>query len=143
MGAVVCKQCGEAKPESEYYSNRKNPHWCIECRKRKNKEHRKLNPDTYRGYEYKKKYGINLEQYNEMLAKQEGKCAICLFVYEKPLTVDHDHLCCPGEVTCGKCIRGLLCGKCNLGISYFNENIEVIERAITYVKLYGEPPWKR
>src|SRR4029077_2130187 len=29
------------------------------------------------------------------------------------LAVDHDHNCCPGAHSCGKCIRGILCGTCN------------------------------
>jgi hypothetical protein len=31
----------------------------------------------------------------------------------RPFCVDHDHTCCPGEYTCGKCVRGLLCDDCN------------------------------
>lgn len=70
-----------------------------------------------------KKYGLTLEQYDEMLAKQGGVCAIC----KKPetrkgsewLSIDHDHKCCPQtKGCCGKCVRGLLCHNCNrwLGI---------------------------
>lgn len=29
------------------------------------------------------------------------------------LVVDHDHTCCPGSVSCGRCVRGFLCGHCN------------------------------
>jgi hypothetical protein len=29
------------------------------------------------------------------------------------LVVDHDHNCCPGEKSCGQCVRGFLCTLCN------------------------------
>lgn len=62
----------------------------------------------------KRRYGITLERYDELLAAQGGICYLC----EEPpkrrrLAVDHDHRCCPGKITCGRCIRGLLCFGCN------------------------------
>ena len=60
------------------------------------------------------KYGITVEQYDEMLAQQNGVCAICKLVSTRgKLFVDHDHACCPGQKAGGKCVRGLLCSSCN------------------------------
>ena len=56
----------------------------------------------------RKRYGITLKQYNEMLKDQDYKCAICLKPHTKEakgLQVDHCHV--TGRV------RGLLCCYCN------------------------------
>jgi len=68
------------------------------------------------------RYGITIEQYEEMA---KNGCEICGrrgFKWKK-LHVDHDHNCCPVprypngatmyHKTCGKCIRGILCDRCN------------------------------
>lgn len=39
-------------------------------------------------------------------------CALCGDWSEKP-HMDHDHGCCTGNYSCGKCLRGILCGSCN------------------------------
>jgi hypothetical protein len=82
------------------------------------------------------KYGISLERYEVMLDAQDGVCALC---YTLPgegdvLNVDHDHACCPGAVTCGKCVRKLLCTNCNQGLGRFNDDPELMERAAEYVR---------
>lgn len=38
------------------------------------------------------------------------------------LVVDHDHGCCPGEKSCGACVRGLLCGGCNSAAGMLGED---------------------
>lgn len=61
-------------------------------------------------------YGITAEQYDELLAMQGGGCAICHVTPEhftKAMAVDHDHACCSGRTSCGKCVRGILCCFCN------------------------------
>jgi hypothetical protein len=65
------------------------------------------------------KHGLTPESYQDLLASQGGVCASC--ARETPdssgrikmFPVDHDHSCCPGEYSCGKCIRGLICVACN------------------------------
>lgn len=56
--------------------------------------------------ELKRYHGISLLRYEELLAEQNGKCAICKeFPRKRMLAVDHNH----GTSR----IRGLLCHTCN------------------------------
>ena len=82
----------------------------------KNKEKYSDNPLPRMSATMKYKYGITYEDYLRMLEEQGGVCAIC--GTDKPggrgkFHIDHDHSCCPTEKTCGKCVRGLLCARCN------------------------------
>lgn len=79
-----------------------------------------------------RRYGITLDQYNEILKSQNNVCAIChqpeyaksMGIF-KNLAVDHNHE--TGEV------RGLLCSGCNRGIGYMKDNIEVLKSAYNYL----------
>ena len=77
-----------------------------------------------------RKYGLSNGDYESMLAKQGGVCAIC---GEPPnpkrqhdLAVDHCHL--TGTV------RGLLCHKCNIGLGHFEDSEGLMTKAIDYLK---------
>lgn len=80
-------------------------------------------------------YKISYRDYLEILESQGGVCKICGKEPEGSysLVVDHDHSCCPFQDTCGKCIRGLLCGKCNTGIGCLDESKEIILSALRYL----------
>ena len=87
------------------------------------------------------KFGMTPEDYEDMLIAQSYACAICLepetHRYKGMITelvVDHDRSCCPGKKSCGECIRGLLCHKCNSGLGMFNDNLDSITRAFAYLK---------
>lgn len=54
--------------------------------------------------------------------------------YRALLAVDHDHGCCPGVASCGRCVRGLLCGTCNSMLGLGHDNPEVLENAAAYLR---------
>jgi Recombination endonuclease VII. len=49
------------------------------------------------------------------------------------LCVDHDHSCCPGSTSCGKCVRGFLCTHCNKGIGHFSDEPARVRAAADYL----------
>lgn len=73
-------------------------------------------------------FSITLEQYEEMYERQGGVCAICRKpeIPGRSLAVDHDRKCCPGDKSCGKCIRGLLCFRHNTGLGKIEEHIDQV-----------------
>ena len=86
------------------------------------------NKDELRCKRLQRVYGISLDDYNILLDRQDGKCAIC-GVLEcntgRNFAVDHCH-------STNK-IRGLLCSKCNRGIGMFDDSIEHLQHAIAYL----------
>jgi hypothetical protein len=50
------------------------------------------------------------------------------------LSIDHDHACCPGRISCGKCIRGLLCNRCNRALGLLGDSIELLKKMIAYLE---------
>lgn len=80
---------------------------------------RAADPEKHRGYSLRHRYGIGLAQYDTLLRSQDGGCALCRQPPDtEALSVDHDHACCPGERSCGRCIRGLLCRRCNIDLGH-------------------------
>lgn len=75
------------------------------------------------------RYGLEEGEEGEMLAAQGGVCAGCGKTPEengRRLAIDHDHRCCPGDRSCGECVRGLLCGSCNRVLGYAQDNPAVL-----------------
>lgn len=100
----------------------------------------KNNPDKVLNSRLKAAYGISLDQYNHMIEIQDGVCAICKGLNQngRALSVDHDHNCCSGKKSCGRCVRKLLCMNCNSMIGYAKENIDTLPSAIEYIKYHEE-----
>jgi hypothetical protein len=76
----------------------------------------------------KVKYGISLEDYDAMLARQGGVCAACKNKKRRSerLCVDHCHVT-------GK-VRGLLCRNCNVGLGLFRDDADLVEAAAAYLR---------
>lgn len=81
------------------------------------------------GYQFRlKKYGVETDDYDNLVKNQENRCAICKELPTiRKLAIDHDHIR-------GK-IRGLLCHKCNVGLGLFEDNIAILKSAINYLNI--------
>jgi len=86
-------------------------------------------------YHVLNRYGLTTEQYQDIFNKQNGVCAICKKpeIVRKNLSIDHDHRCCSHHKSCGKCIRGLLCFRCNQALGLLNDDIFILESARLYL----------
>jgi hypothetical protein len=72
------------------------------------------------------RYGVSPEQYELLLKIQGGRCFICKTIPKRTLCIDHCHK--------SKKVRGLLCDKCNRGLGYFNDSLDLITAAADYLK---------
>jgi hypothetical protein len=108
---------------------------CKSTRKQQIAEYNAVKYDTDERWALKLKthFKMKPEQYIEKLSEQGGVCAICGKASEKRLHVDHNHACCSGDKTCGKCIRGLLCFRCNAGLGFFLDDRYSLSKAIEYL----------
>jgi hypothetical protein len=96
-----------------------------------------------RRYWLKYKFGITVEQWDQSLSGQDGCCYLCGDPLDKlHIHIDHDHRCCPGNRSCGQCIRGLACRWCNQGLGQFKDDparlrrvADNLEKAMTIVQL--------
>lgn len=99
----------------------------------------------YKGVAYRKtreielfsRYKITMDEFNIMA---KNGCQIC---GDKPerrnLAIDHDHNCCSTEITCGKCVRGVVCHRCNVSIGVYERGLmrkdnPLLDKIIKYVE---------
>ena len=86
-----------------------------------------------KGEHLKCKYGLTLDDYEQMLEEQNGCCAICNTHYTeftKLLAVDHCH-------KTGK-IRGLLCINCNTALGKFKDSSFILQTALEYLEVHND-----
>jgi hypothetical protein len=83
-----------------------------------------------------RRFGVDLDKYNRMLADQDGRCAICGSDYPgvpgRRFCVDHDHA--TGVV------RALLCNGCNNGIGMLGDDPNRVRAAAAYLEKYRDHP---
>lgn len=121
----VCKECNTLKQIEEF---KRNSRVCKKCHvlktvawARNNKKRRRIQ----RVKQHIRAYGITVEYYVQLLAKQNSRCAICLKRDSVRLSVDHDHV--TGRV------RGLLCRRCNRAIGGLNDDPVLVQAALYYL----------
>lgn len=121
------KRCtrGEYKPIAEFYIARKSKDGLDSLCKEHRQEYRSRPEvrERNRVRFLKIKYGLTVVQYDQMWIDQLRNCYLCEeYLPYEDIVVDHDHSCCPGETTCGMCIRGLAHSKCNMGIGCLDDD---------------------
>jgi len=126
----TCYVCKTEKPLSQFgfHRNRKDGKqtYCMDCAK--------INQTKWY---YSRKFGISIEERDELLRKQDGRCAICKkfinFTEQgrgqktgNDAVIDHCH---------GKGhIRGVLCGYCNTGLGSFKDDLHNLAEAFLYIQ---------
>ncbi|MET8686491.1 endonuclease VII domain-containing protein [Streptomyces sp. NPDC004732] len=116
-GHKRCPQCEQIKAHADWERNPTGPDgyasYCKVCRAERNQ----------RSY-FKRKYGITMEERDELLVSQAGVCCICLAA--PAVHVDHCH-------DTGR-VRGVLCFSCNAALGQFKDRPDSIRRAAAYVE---------
>lgn len=147
----VCTWCNLWRPLTEFgnakqYKDGKK-YECKSCFRDYLRDYQKANRDKANAWNRQsysrnrdkwrlRQYGLSPERHDEMLAQQDGRCAICGRTAaesgKKVLSVDHCHA--SGEV------RGLLCGMCNTGLGHFRDNVELLLTAALYLERQRTTP---
>ena len=119
-GATVktCRICGTEKPVSEFYFRKDSGNYRSECK------------DCLILIAKYRTFGVCATDYAEMLAKQQGQCAICGSLLDcsryTKLAIDHDH-------KTGK-VRGLLCTNCNTALGLMKDSPIRLRAAAAYLE---------
>ena len=151
MATKRCTSCERVLLTTEFYKLSKAPDglsWiCKDCDRRKSRDRyvskfqeKYASPEqraVRNAAKLRYRYGLTRAEIEARVVEQGG-CAVCHTDSPggKNWHVDHDHSCCPGDTTCGECVRGILCGSCNRALGLFDDNIETLRSAIAYLLLY-------
>jgi hypothetical protein len=120
--------------------------WCRPCKadysriRRASGKKQIYHPEKARWHQVKHFYKLSQDDWNAIFESQGGVCAICKNPPDenkRQYSVDHDHNCCPGAKSCGKCVRGILCHRCNIGLGMLQEDVEIINSMLLYMKNFA------
>lgn len=122
MAKGMCNQC------YQQFKKLRDPEKHREQQRRFRMQRRPRTRAAIRRWHLWQKFRLTPEQYDEMLAAQDGKCALCQRPERqegKRLAVDHCHA--------SGLVRELLCGPCNVVLGYI-ESADWFPRALAYIE---------
>jgi hypothetical protein len=99
LGEKKCRTCCAWYPEYEFNKNAQALDAlhgdCRNCSKKRSRAHW-----------LSSKYGLHGDAYEQLLVEQCNSCPCCYRSFDDDIRpcVDHDHECCPGRFSCGKCV---------------------------------------
>lgn len=145
---LACRSCASksGRRTKEIRESNKRKGLCIDCRNPRGenatttrcrpcaqKSARRINKSALSS-RLKRAFNITVDQFNQLLAAQNGVCAICgaeETVRRRSgdkirLAVDHCHVT-------GK-VRALLCSNCNKGLGSFKDSPELLRKGADYLE---------
>jgi hypothetical protein len=142
----VCTSCKvEKNLEENFYKqppSRKNHgggylNSCKQCVLKRNRKSSHKNKKRVWENKLKYRYGITVDQYENLLERQEGSCFICKTKNpsqkrkaSKYFCVDHCH-------STGR-VRGLLCSTCNTALGLLGDSKSNLLEAVKYLNRFEE-----
>jgi hypothetical protein len=143
----VCRKCGNPRHATEFLTPGNAPsavsRWCRSCRSIYGRAYYQRNQDkmcasararyarvSARLGWRKMRYGLGESEFNALVEKQGGGCAVCgnKLIPGRGTHVDHDH---EGG---SRHVRGVLCGNCNTGLGKFSYNPRLLRAAADYLE---------
>ena len=150
---IKCKKCLLEKPRTQFYKEKRTKRGyqarCIDCSKADARAVFEANPEPYRERARAQQadplhrrirtckiYGLTLQDYDDLLEKQGGHCAMCPATTSghnmtDDFCIDHNHIT--------KKVRGLLCSSCNLllGKAKADEGTNILLGALFYINKHN------
>lgn len=114
-----CTGCGEVKPLSEYHRVSRRGQYVARCKPCRN--------DEIRAIQLRSRYGLSRQEYEAMVASQNGACAVCGSTHR--LCVDHNH-------TTGA-VRKILCDSCNVALGRVGEDPSRLRALADYIEAHA------
>ena len=126
---TICKRGHDMSITRKMHPN--GDTYCYECKKIRTQEYKVRHPGRHLKY-YKtshrrKYYNLEPHEYNKLMEDSNNLCMICKSPpRSRSLHIDHDH-------KTGK-VRGLLCHGCNTAIGLMKDDVNILTKAIEYLK---------
>lgn len=138
IGGKKCAKCEQEKPLEEFYiaptgTYGRSP-YCKACKLIDSREYYDKRKDDLEfrvrmaERSVKRRYNISLDEYKTLTS---GECEIC--GRTEKLVLDHDHSCCSGPYSCGRCVRGTLCNNCNAAEGFLG-SLEAARAMVSYME---------
>lgn len=123
-GKLCLNGCFKFKPRSEFGKHPRSPDGLASRCKSCERERLQI-----------RKHGMTSAQ-KAAVAEAQGGCAICQRIDpgRKGWVVDHDRSCCPTDVSCERCRRGVLCHWCNSALGYAGDSSSVLRAMAEYIE---------
>lgn len=122
----TCGKCQTEKPFADFSKRGEGyQSWCKKCAHARRAEWARENPKKIKEYRIYDNYKLRPSEYEAMLEKQNGLCAICdAILTDSIIHIDHDHQT--------LAVRGILCNHCNMMLGWY-ESIKDHDRVRSYL----------